>query len=220
MKVRWEYARIGQPFWNDKTVAIIGGGASTKGVDLGSLKGKVHGLAVKGTVWDHPWCELGFGLDSIDLSRWWKKLNTAEMPVYWAVGHQWVEPTKVYFPHHLKLLRRESKTGLSNNPEVIYSGGSSGYGALNLAYLKGAKRVVLFGYDYCAVGGNWHANSEPYSPFHVYNPDKWKEWAACFDDVVPELRSAKVEVINASPVSIIKTFPKVSVEEGLRICQM
>lgn len=220
VRVRWEFSRLGAPQWSDKPVALIGGGASIKGVDLSSLA-DAHTIAVKGTMFDYPWAEMAFGLDSIDLGRWWRNLNDARMPVWWAVDpRRWRDPTHKFFPRQLRLIRRQTSQFLSNDPSIISSGGTSGFGALNVAYLKGARLVVLFGYDYSAVNGEWHANGAHYDPNHFYNPVKWEEWAATFGNVVSQLSEKGVEVVNASPRSGISAFPKVSIEEGLRLCQI
>lgn len=220
MRVRWEFSRLSAPQWSDKPVALIGGGASLKDIDLSSLA-DVHSIAVKGTMFDYPWAEMAFGLDAIDLHRWWKKLNEARMPVWWAVDpKRWRDPVHTFFPRQLRLIKRQTSPFLSNDPTIITSGGTSGFGALNVAYLKGAKLVVLFGYDYSDTNGTWHANDAHYDPNHYYNPSNWIEWASAFNNITPQLKEKGVEVVNASQRSGISAFPKVSIEEGLRLCKM
>ena len=44
-------------------------------------------------------------------------------------------------------LKSVAQPGLSRTQGVIHQGKNSGYQALNLAYLLGAKRILLLGYD-------------------------------------------------------------------------
>lgn len=220
MRVRWSHSTLADPWWDDRPVAIIGGGASLKGIDLEPLK-HCHTVAVKGTLFDHRWAEMGFGVDSLDLRRWWRKLGSAAMPVWWAVADRWTDPDKLYFPPPLRLIQRTRyEAKLSEEMGRISSGGSSGFGALNVAYLKRAKLVVLFGFDYKPLGGEWHANGSHYNPRHYYNPQDWKEWAFNFSLIGGQLKQRGVEVVNASPDSSIEAFPKVTVEKGMEICLM
>lgn len=188
------------------------------GSNLSVLRGKVHACAVKGSIFDYPWSDVGFGLDLPDLNRWWKKLHTVKLPVYWAVPNNFTDARKSVKPSCLQFLRRNANERLSDDPGLISGGGTSGFGALNLAYLKRARLVVLFGYDYGAIAGKWHANAAYYHPRQVYDIDRWIIWARAFDNIIDQLRASGTEVINASPSSNIAAFQKVSVEEGIQIC--
>jgi len=79
---------------------------------------------------------------------------------------------------------------LSDDPQVIATGQNSGYGALNLAYLKGARIVHLVGYDM--------------DPAH--NPN-YKFWAPFFSHALPQLEARGVKVINHNPDSFVHAFP-------------
>jgi hypothetical protein len=89
-------------------------------------------------------------------------------------------------------LQWSTKPGLSDDPGVICTGGNSGYGALNLAYLKKARYINLVGYD-------MHPADKPHFPI----------WSAMFQEAVPQLRKNGVLVLNFNPHSNIHAFPKV-----------
>lgn len=98
----------------------------------------------------------------------------------------------------------------------IGSGGNSGFQALNLAVQFGARRVLLVGYDMTDRSGvhwygrnSWRGANNP----HQQNFDRWLK---AFDAAAPVLASLGVEVINASPVSAMKSFPRRSIEDTLK----
>jgi hypothetical protein len=205
--------------WRRKPTIIIGGGPSLKEFDLEVLQGKVHAIAVKGAIFDYPWADVGFGLDTIELRKWWKRLRDVNFPIWWAVPDTWTVNRLSFPPRNLHYLRRDTKLGLSDNPSVIHGGGTSGFGAFNFAYLKGATKIVLFGFDYGPNDeGEWHANQRHYDPNHQYDFETWKAWAASFNHVIPQMEKSNIEVTNASPTSRIEVFKRVSVEEGIAQC--
>lgn len=91
-------------------------------------------------------------------------------------------------------------------------GGNSGYGALNLAYLKGSRRIILLGYDFCHSATHWH---EGYAWQGKSNDSMYRKWATQFIRALPQLHKHGVQVLNASPDSAITAFPKVELEAVL-----
>lgn len=82
--------------------------------------------------------------------------------------------------------------GLSDEPDVICTGGNSGYGAINLAYLKGAREIYLLGYD-----------------MDAREDEKYIYWAPRFRTMLPQLKARGVRVVNLNPDSHIDAFPRV-----------
>lgn len=110
--------------------------------------------------------------------------------------------------------RREERI-LTERKGQTGSGGNSGFQALNLAVQFGAARVLLIGLDMTLSGG-----------VHWYGPNTWKNannpndsnfgrWIEAFENAAPALKALGVDVINCSPVSAIKSFPRKSLEDAL-----
>jgi hypothetical protein len=101
---------------------------------------------------------------------------------------------------------------LSEKPDGVSTGSNSGYQAINIAVLAGAKRIVLLGYDMRYENKRTHA--------HNGHPQKMPEstylgFASKFKSMKPQLEKLGVEVLNATPKSAIDAFPKVSLESIL-----
>jgi hypothetical protein len=118
----------------------------------------------------------------------------------------------------VKYLQRDvSKTkGLTNNIKKVSWNGNSGSAAINLAVHTKAKRIILLGFDMnLSVDSKQHWHNE-------YNNQNKKRFAYPFDGhlkgfpfIFNDVKKLGVEIINASPTSNIKEFPKCSVKELL-----
>jgi hypothetical protein len=212
------FARIGPPWWSDRPVAIVGNGPSLRGFDFERLRG-FHVLAVKGSMFNVPWAAAGFGLDIPRYVEWCGMLKRVPFVVYWAT------PNISFLgsgPHanQVRFLRRiDAPFMLSDDPHTVYSGGSSGYGALNVAWLKRAKRIALLGFEYNADAAG-HADTRAFiDKSRVQDPGRWKQWAQNFGCIKRQLELAGVKVINAAPDSRITAFPKMTIEDALREVQ-
>lgn len=208
-----EFVKIGWPYWESKPTVIVGNGTSIKGFDLEKLRVKFHVLAVKGAMFNIGFADAGFGLDTPRYLEWRGMFHTVNYPVYWAV------PELKFIgdgPHSpcIRFVRRIDLSDISDDPTAIMSGGSSGFGALNLAYLKRASRIVLLGYDYDGdVNGN--ADNRAYISARPQEESRWRSWSKNFDKVKRRFETAGVRIINASPQSRIPTFEKMDIESAL-----
>lgn len=92
-------------------------------------------------------------------------------------------------------------------------GGNSGFGAVNLAVQFGVSRIILVGFD-CRIdkGRHWHADH----PISLNNPTvkTVARWRRVLDDAAPTFRALDIEVLNASPVSALAAYPKVTLEQA------
>ena len=105
-------------------------------------------------------------------------------------------------------------TGLSLDPEYLVTGSNSGYQALNLAVLAGAKTIILIGYDgHTPKPGektHWfgdHPRREPDAVFPLY--------VQSFKAAAKAIKAAGVRVINCSPNSAIDVFEKMDITDAL-----
>lgn len=98
---------------------------------------------------------------------------------------------------------------MQDTPGIIGGGGNSGFQAVNLAVHLNATRIILVGFDY--KGDHWHedhctALGNPTDPL-------MRKWASRLDENAALLQSWGVEVLNTSPLSRLKNFRKLTVQE-------
>lgn len=118
-----------------------------------------------------------------------------------------------HVPHGKHLQGDGLNAGLSPWPNAVRTGMNGGYQALGIAIAAGAARVVLVGYDMAfAMDGksHWHGGhkQDPLRADDIYRNVYRKH----FEELV---LPPGVQVLNASPVSLIKAFPKVSIQDAL-----
>lgn len=116
--------------------------------------------------------------------------------------------------------------GLSEDPEVLSHGHGSGHSLVNLAYLHGADRIVLLGYD-CRYAKDYDGKARQVgsSPRHFFGeyPASMQHWPSVqvqkgvhieLLDLYQSIHSqGLVEVINCTPDSAIECFPRMAIED-------
>jgi hypothetical protein len=111
------------------------------------------------------------------------------------------------------MLKNKGDKGLSLDPEALVTGRNSGFQAMNLAVLAGAKRIVLLGFD----GAPQHDGRE-----HFHGPHPRPTPSAAYPLYRQAMSAAEnplidsgIEVVNCSPGTQIDSFPKARLEDVL-----
>lgn len=140
-------------------------------------------------------------------------------------AEKWTTNAEAAERYGLNWIAERNAPGLSTDPAVIHHGHGSGYSLVNLAYLMGAERIVLLGYDLKYApdydGRNEFIGSGPRHYFGEY-PEPLQHWpsvrvrAGVHVELLDLYRSVAaqglVEVLNATPDSAIDCFPRVTID--------
>lgn len=91
-------------------------------------------------------------------------------------------------------------------------GKNSGYGALALAILRGAKRIILLGYDAQHTDGktHWHGDH----PEGLGSAGSVARWPSDFERAQRQY-AGRVEIINASRQTALTCFQRMALEDAL-----
>lgn len=111
----------------------------------------------------------------------------------------------------IKVLTGVDRGGLSRQQGVAHLGSNSGYQALNLAYLLGAERIILLGFDMMVDGDKRHWFGD--HPGILNRASDYAGFAARFDSIVPAQYG--IEIWNCSRRTALKAFPKHDLDECL-----
>lgn len=95
--------------------------------------------------------------------------------------------------------------GLSDRAPLIHSGMSSSFQALNLAYLIGARDIVLLGHNLGRVNGQSHFFGD--HPGDLQRDSPYSGMIRAYESALPQLNKAGVVVRNATPNSNLTCFP-------------
>jgi hypothetical protein len=202
----WKYDNYTyiDPIFLGDTIYIVGGGPSLKKLDFNLLKDKVV-IAVNKAFLHLPMAQVLYWSDT-RFFEWYSK----EIEDFKGIKVTCRPQPK---RNDIINLLNTGKTGLETMSYGLRDGGNSGYAAINLAYHLGAKRIVLLGFDMQTNGKetHWHegysstADTETMGRLMIPN----------FDSLVEPLAKRKVKVYNASPISKLTSFEKITIEEAL-----
>lgn len=215
------------------TVAIIGGGPSLTQDQVDQVR-RLHCIVVNDAFLLAPWADAMYFADS----RWhgWMAKGIARpgltadqvrerfeaFPGYRIkVEHPGDTPAILDDQRYYRLRNyvqfsagKEAEVqALSERPDAVATGTASGYQAVNIAYLAGAKRILLLGFDAKETSPgrkHWFGDHpEPTSP-------SWLQGLPYqFQKLSESLNARGVECINCSPDSALQCFPKMTIEEAL-----
>lgn len=145
---------------------------------------------------------------------WWKVNMQAVKDHYRGNSfvRYWTQDRAAAERFGLNYVRHESREGLGRT--ALRTGGNSGYGAVNLAYLFGAKRILLIGFD-MKEGPKGEKHWHPDHPKPLVQKQQFHEWIHKFKALADDLKAAGVEVINCTPGSALKCFPTGDLETEL-----
>jgi hypothetical protein len=146
-------------------------------------------------------------------------VNAKNPPQWWDVhidavrasgfaGELWTQSEPAARAYGLKLIRCARRPGAPREDYLIHSGGNSGFQAIGLAYLFGATRIALVGFDmFRRQDGkrHWFGVHEAES---LRKESPWEVWIQAFADVARDFRSVGVRCVNCSTETAITAFER------------
>mgnify|MGYP001565877049 CR=1 FL=1 len=130
----------------------------------------------------------------------------------WWAGQSWISPTRG-FPGHMYTLGNvdvpagvlglgySSTSVLSDDPDVLATGGHGGYSAANLAFLQGPMTIALLGYDMAPdpASGQHHVGGDAPGQKHA----RYEKWLGRYKALHDALADRGVQLVNCSRRSAI-----------------
>lgn len=169
---------IVKPIWTGDTAFIIGGGPSLDVASVPRLCGRI--ITVNNAYRLAPRADVWFWGDR----RWFDWHRDAIVP---RPGCYNITREGYPVPSHVLQMRFLAGT-FSTEPDAL-GGFCSGSSALNLAFLFGASRIVLLGFD-MRPSGNWHDDHRSPS-----RPDQYaRRFVPCMQMMVRSVRERGVTV--------------------------
>lgn len=97
--------------------------------------------------------------------------------------------------------------------DCLHFGSNSGYQAMNLAYLRGATRIILLGYDMQVNGKAHWFGSHPKE--NGMTDGAYSSYVPRFDSIAVDLTSEGVQVVNCTRETALHQFPRAKLEDVL-----
>lgn len=186
--------------WSETPLVIlVASGQSAKLVDPADLA-KAPAIAVNDSWRLAPHADVLYAADA----PWWR--HHGYVPEF--CGERWTQDRgSRNWPEEaaargLRVIRSAPAAGVSLDPAVLHTGSNSGFQALNLAILGGARRVALVGYD---MGGpHWFGDH----PGELNRASPYGTFRKAFEDAAEQVAGLGVEVFNCSPCSSLNCWPR------------
>jgi len=215
MTTRW----IVEPEWKGQTAAILASGPSMTREQAEAVRGRCRVIAVNNQGIDTecdgrmvpaiaPWADILFAADS----KWWRHYH--ERALQFAGRKVTTRPT-LPWPEVYYLQQAYEEPVYDPRPGYVVSGGNSGYMALHLAVQLGATRVLLLGFD-MKNGHNGRRHWFGNHPGKLNSKGSYATWRSAFEKFAGVLEHMKVEVLNCTPGTALRCFPRVPLEVALR----
>ena len=180
------------------TAICIASGASLTLEDVLFVKGKGKIYAVNDVYKLAPFANVLYSCDF----TWWEYHKG--VPDFMGEKHTISKQASDEFGLILNPYDPKQKWG----KEIIATGNNSGFQAMNLAYLHGASRIILLGYDM-----GYHIKKTHFfgdHPPHLQRNPAFHTWIQAFNDAKPHI---DIPIINATRMSALGCFDKQGLEE-------
>ena len=141
---------------------------------------------------------------------WWR-MNATKIRAAGLHDRCWTQDRNSAERWQLNWVRQSARPGLGTKD--LHVNGNSAFGAINLAYLFGARRILLLGCDMREVGGKKHWHVDHPKPCVQNMP--FKEWLFKSVALARDLKAAGCEVINCTPGSALTVWPMSTIEKEL-----
>jgi len=190
---------------DDKTIYIIGGGPSLKGFNWNLLEGK-NVLCVNRAFQQVPWALAVFWTDS-RFYRWFQKELEEFKGIKVACRYSQL------YKKDIVLVKSTGGHSIDLDAHCVKSGNNSGYGALNVAFHLGAKKIYLLGYDMWsdASGTHWHDGYITSHNHGIYD----RAMIGDFSKAEAHYRKVGINLYNANPKSRLESITKCSIIQAL-----
>lgn len=180
---------------------ICASGSSLKQEDVDAIRGKGIVVVINNTHELAPWANILYACDI----KWWKAYPEALKFKGRKISIKYEHEDVELFESNEKL------NGLGE--KLIHCGGNSGYQAINLAYLLGAKEIVLLGFDMQRTNGKGHWHGE-----HVRgltNQTNYNIWIGHFRILAIHLKNKGIKVYNCTRDTALECFERKKLSEIL-----
>jgi uncharacterized Rossmann fold enzyme len=121
---------------------------------------------------------------------------------------KWTQDEQAAAKYGLKVIHGEHKSGFGWN-NYIHFGGNSGFQAVNLAILFGAKEIALLGFDMQITNNKRHFFGDHEGKMN--KPSPYTQWIKHFEEAAKDMRDVKI--VNCSRQTSLSCFDRKNIED-------
>lgn len=130
-------------------------------------------------------------------------------------GELWTRDRDAANQYGLNYIASINATGLSTTPGLIHSGYNSGYQAINMAFLRGYRRIVLLGYDMKKGRDNRQHWFGEHSQPQMCVPLPFDTFIGAFEELATDAKILGLHIINCTRDTALECFEWMPLKEAL-----
>ncbi len=201
--------------WDKQPVYVLAGGPSIRDQNLELLKNKIV-VGVNNSYLFGDWVNCCWFGD-----RRWFHWHKEDLIKFKGLIYTCAPEDSSYFKNIIIVERDiKKKYGISNNPNKVSWNGNSGSSCIDFCIKMGASTVILLGFDMTISKDHlthWHGGHPKGSMSNKPASMPYNRFLNSFKPIKEDCAALGIEVINTSPISKIKEFPFISLEECVNI---
>ena len=154
-----------------------------------------------------PWADILYAADV----KWWRHYHERALRF---AGRKVTIRKTLPWPEVYSLEQSTEHASLDPRPTHLVHGGNSGYQAIHLAVHLGASRILLLGFDM----KNGRCGRRHWFGDHggkLNSRGSYATWLSAFDKLSRSLAHRKVEVVNCTPDTALRSFKRAPLEVAL-----
>jgi len=188
--------------WAGETVCVIASGPSLTIEQIETARQKAtRFIAVNDSYKLAPFADALYACDG----KWWDFHHELQFH-----GEKWTQDVRAARKYSLRYLPGRRQPGLGR--DCVHFGSNSGYQAINLAYLWGASKIILIGFDCKPINGKPHWFGK--HPEQLNQTQPYAVWIENFKGLAADIEAEGIEVINCSPDSALDGFKKAHIADA------
>jgi len=216
------YPTVRAPAW-----IILASGPSQNAEDIETVRlaraellgAGLRVLAINNQGFAAPWADVWYSHDA----AWWSTYtDTTKFPDHAALLRAFPGERACWddfgIPYGARPIPREKPVdGLGL--EGVRSGCNSGFQAINLAFLRGAKTIIGTGYDMQHTGGKRHNHADHPAPLGNFSAGMPEMCRRHMGTLAGPLRELGVRVINATRETALTCFERMSLADAINVAR-
>lgn len=191
--------------WAGKTCVIAASGPSLAVEQLAAIPDSAKLIVTNTTFRLASFADVVFGVDFL----WWKTYYQ-EVARAGLADKCWTCDQAAVERYHIRYIRNIARDGLGKRD--LCTQGNSGMAAINLAYLFGARRIILLGFDF-KLGSNGEKHWHEDHPAPLVQKSQFEEWQHKGRKLANDLMDEGCEVTNCTPGTALMLWPTADIRE-------
>jgi len=196
--------------WTGRTAVVIASGPSLTDEQASAAafpRSHVRVIAVNASFRAAKWPDVVYMGDYQAVKHYAREVHTlCGLDALWTCSRLGAEQ------HQANYVQGLTQEGLGRRGVAM--NGNSGFQAVNLAFLFGARKIILLGFDMKpAPDGRRHWHDEHPKP--LVQASQFAEWIHKSAALADDLKAASCDVVNCSPDSALTCFRRGDLQEEL-----